>query len=50
MQQNLITLFNSFKTTTYYTQSSFALDLEWLQTKLDKDDFKKLENQILTIL
>ncbi len=50
MNNNLLQLFSTYKSTDYYNNSSSEINLNWLQEKLSSEDLEELEKQICAIL
>lgn len=46
----LIQIFETYKTSEYYNNSSIEINLDWLKDKLGADDLEELEKQIYGIV
>ncbi len=50
MNKNLVHIFEAFRSTTYYSQTSPDISLKWLEDKLSSSEIEELEQQIYVIL
>ncbi len=50
MDENLVRIFEAFRNTPYYNQTSPEFSLKWLEDKLDSSELEELEQQIYVIL
>ncbi len=46
----LVQIFETFKSSEYYNDSSIEINLDWLKTKLGAEDLEELEKQIYGII
>ncbi len=50
MKKKLIYIFEAFRNTPYYNQTSPEFSMKWLEGKLDSSELEELEQQIYVIL
>jgi hypothetical protein len=50
MNDKLLQLFDTYKSSEYYNNSSIEVNLDWLKDKLDSNHFEELEKQFIALL
>lgn len=50
MNDKLLQLFDTYKSSEYYNNSSIDVNLDWIKDKLNSNDFEELEKQIIALL